>query len=57
MNQRGIVIFIIVLLLLFGIGGFAPDYGYWHHGYGWGVSGGFGGLVVLLLILLVLGVI
>ncbi len=59
MNQRAVIILIIVLLLLFGVGGFAPDFGthhgYIHHDYAWGPSGGFGLLVVVLIILLVLG--
>ena len=57
MSPRTVVILLIVLLLLFGFGGFAPDYGYWHHSYGWGPTGGAGFIVVILLILLVLGVI
>lgn len=55
--NRNVLILIIVLLLLFGFGGFAPDYGYWHHGYGWAPTGGVGFLVLLLIILAVCGVI
>lgn len=48
-----LLIALIVILLLFG-GISAPEFGYWHHGYGWGPSGGAGVLLIIVLLFLFL---
>jgi hypothetical protein len=43
---------IIVLFIIFAFVG-APGFGPWNHGFGWGPSGGFGLIVLILILLLV----
>jgi hypothetical protein len=49
--MRNPIVLILIILLLFG------GFGSWHQEWGPYSTGGFGGLVVILLVLLLLGVI
>lgn len=49
----GIVITVLVILLLVGLFAGLPGAGVWHHNYGYYPSGGFGLLVLILILFLI----
>jgi hypothetical protein len=51
MNLLWLVVVVLVIFALLG----SPSVGVWHHGYGWGPSGGIGLIVIILVVLLLAG--
>jgi hypothetical protein len=51
MNLLWIIVVIFLVLALVGTPGVGP----WQHGYGWGPSGAFGLVVIVLIVLLLAG--
>jgi hypothetical protein len=54
-QKMNLILWVIVFLLLFGAVGSAPNFGYWHHDYGYYPSGGMGLLLVIVVLILLFG--